>query len=337
MIKPEEISVVVQGAIDKDNTAKCLKSIRYYLPKSEIILSTWENSNIDDLDYDILVENKDPGALIQDPLYGAYNNGNRQLLSTQEGIKKATRKYILKLRTDFYLEHNEFLDYWDLFPAANERYKLFKHRVIISSVYSREFSDYNNLPTPFHPADFYFFGLKEDIYAYFINTSLIKPEDLAGYKHKNKEKAPYSTQTWRYAPEQYYCLSFVRQYINFNGFEDWTDYNDEIINLSKNILYNNFIFIDSTQSGITSKKHKAALMLECDLKGIISYNHFVLMYKRYCDNSFNTKEALPIKYKYRKHLKQVFKPFKAINKYVSECVSLIYYICLLFFRRFNEK
>ena len=107
MIKPEEISVVVQGAIDKDNTAKCLKSIRYYLPKSEIILSTWENSNIDDLDYDILVENKDPGALIQDPLYGAYNNGNRQLLSTQEGIKKATRKYILKLRTDFYLEHNE--------------------------------------------------------------------------------------------------------------------------------------------------------------------------------------------------------------------------------------
>ena len=42
MIKSEDISVVVQGAIDKVNTPKCLESIRKVLPRAEIVLSTWE-------------------------------------------------------------------------------------------------------------------------------------------------------------------------------------------------------------------------------------------------------------------------------------------------------
>ena len=41
MIKSEDISVVVQGAIVSNLTNNCLKSIRKYLPKAEIILSTW--------------------------------------------------------------------------------------------------------------------------------------------------------------------------------------------------------------------------------------------------------------------------------------------------------
>lgn len=337
MIKSNEISVVVQGAVNYRETQKCINSIRKYLPKAEIILSTWEDSNTTGLDFDLLIKSKDPGALIQDPAYGAYNNGNRQLLSTQEGIKRATRKYILKLRTDFHLENNEFLDYWDLFPVANEKYKFFKHRVIISSVYSREYSDYNSLPMPFHPADFYFFGLKEDIAAYFLNTPLIKDEDMAGYEHKYKDKAPYLTQTWRYAPEQYYCLSFVRQYIDFNGFEDWTDYNNDIVNLSKNVLFNNFIFLDTLQSGISSLKHKSALMFENNIKGVIPYNYFILMYKKYCDKSFDCKKSFPLRFKYRKHYKRVIEPFKNFIKYLDECISLVYYTCLLIIRRICEK
>ena len=60
----KNISVVVQGPILPFQTAICLKSIRKFLPKAEIILSTWEGSNINDLDYDVLVLNKDPGAEI---------------------------------------------------------------------------------------------------------------------------------------------------------------------------------------------------------------------------------------------------------------------------------
>ena len=47
MINSKDISVVVQGAIDKENTPKCLESIRKYLPDAEIILSTWEGSEVE--------------------------------------------------------------------------------------------------------------------------------------------------------------------------------------------------------------------------------------------------------------------------------------------------
>ncbi|TXJ44182.1 hypothetical protein EPJ70_08075 [Brachyspira aalborgi] len=62
IIDTKDISVVVQGAIDKGYTPLCLKSIRKYLPESEIILSTWEGSDVENLDYDVLVLNKDHEA-----------------------------------------------------------------------------------------------------------------------------------------------------------------------------------------------------------------------------------------------------------------------------------
>ena len=64
----KDISVIVQGAINKNETIKCLQSIRQYLPGAEIILSTWEGSNITDLDYDNLILSKDPGAAIRNLL-----------------------------------------------------------------------------------------------------------------------------------------------------------------------------------------------------------------------------------------------------------------------------
>lgn len=62
VIDTKDISVVVQGAIDKGYTPLCLKSIRKYLSESEIILSTWEESDVENLGYDVLVLNKDHEA-----------------------------------------------------------------------------------------------------------------------------------------------------------------------------------------------------------------------------------------------------------------------------------
>ena len=50
MIDSNDISVIVQGAINKNETTKCLQSIRQYLPGAEILLSTWDGSNITDLE-----------------------------------------------------------------------------------------------------------------------------------------------------------------------------------------------------------------------------------------------------------------------------------------------
>jgi hypothetical protein len=88
MINTDGLSVIVQGAIHSEFTPLCLQSIRKYLPDAEIILSTWEGSNVDGLEYDILILNEDPGY----KKHCRDNNTNRQLVSIQGGLKKVSRQ-----------------------------------------------------------------------------------------------------------------------------------------------------------------------------------------------------------------------------------------------------
>lgn len=331
MINSKDISVVVQGAIDKVTTKKCLKSIRKYLPDAEIILSTWKNSEVNGLDYDILIENEDPRAVIYDFVYGVYNNTNRQLVSTQEGLKAANNKYILKLRTDFYLKGNNFLNYWDKFPCTNNKYKKFNHRVIVSSVYSREHSDVNSSALPFHPSDFYFLGEAEDIKKYFLNTPLMPDADLANYKYKYEYNKPYLTPTMRYSPEQYFCLSFFRQFMNIE-FDDWTDWNNENIELSKNLLFSNFIFLGIQEAEIYSDKHALAMAHESEISGLITYKQFVTKYKKFYDQNFTEKDSYTLKAKFNKHYTKMIFPLKKIYKWFDELISVIYYAIKLVLR-----
>ncbi len=140
-ITSRDISVVVQGPIHKTRTKKCLQSIRKNLPEAEIILSTWKGSDISSFErlYDILVENEDPGNALLRENAGKklYNNLNRQLLSTQEGLKKASRKYAMKLRSDMILADNRFLNSFDRFQKRSENYVLFKHKILTCSLFTR--------------------------------------------------------------------------------------------------------------------------------------------------------------------------------------------------------
>lgn len=336
MIDSKEISVVVQGAIDKKNTKNCLNSIRQFLPKAEIILSTWKGSNVDGLDYDVLVENDDPGAVIHDFVYNVYNNTNRQLFSTQEGIKVAKNKYILKLRTDFYLKGNNFLEYWDMFPKFDEQYKCFNHRVLVSTLYSRTHSDLNSSALPFHPSDFFFFGEAEDIKKYFLNTKLLSNNDLAAYDYKYAYKKPYLTPTMRYSPEQYLCLSYFKQFYNID-FDDWTDWNQSNIELSNNLLFSNFIFLGPKESEIYSDKHALALEHESEIAGLITFKLFVKKYIAMFDKDFNERDSYTLKAKYNKHFDKVVPPIKTTYKWLGEVISLFYYAIKVFIRGRNDK
>ena len=138
-INSKDISVVVQGPIHKRRTKKCLQSIRKNLPNAEIILSTWEDSNVDGLDYDILILNKDVGGVLQSKFKSKkqFCNLNRMILSTNEGIKKVDRQYVLKLRTDAYINNTNFLNMFGTFPKRCDKYKLFDERILASTLYSK--------------------------------------------------------------------------------------------------------------------------------------------------------------------------------------------------------
>ena len=70
MVNFEEISVVVSGPVIfvENNegrfnaTSLGCKSIRKRLPGAEIVFSTWENEDVSEIDYDILVRSEDVGG-----------------------------------------------------------------------------------------------------------------------------------------------------------------------------------------------------------------------------------------------------------------------------------
>lgn len=340
----KDISVVVQGAIDKKLTPKCLKSIRKYLPEAEIILSTWEGSAVSGLDYDILLLNQDPSGYKHDfAIYNktrSMNNFNRQLVSTCNGVLKASRKYCLKVRSDIILKNSDFLKYWDKFAIRNNEYKLFSHRVLCSSLFSREYSCQSGtgFPTSFHPSDFWLFGLTNDLKDYFINCPLQTEVEASNWDFKYPNRCPYATPLWKFAPEQFFCVNWVKKYYSNLQFEDWSDWNSQNIELSNNILYNNFIFLGLEQSGIYSAKYLGVEFDKSNIQGLITYQHFQEQYKNYCDKTFKLgKKKKDYKGKLKKHIEKLITPLCKIKSWLGEIFSVVYYIFMIVFTGWWKK
>ena len=282
-IKFDSISVIVQGAIIKSETKKCLESIRKHLPGAQIVLSTWENSDVVGLEYDTLVMNRDQGAKISSFKHNTFNNCNRMIVSTQSGIKKADQRHLLKLRSDLFLTNSDFLRYWDKFPIVNNDYKLFEHRILASSIYSREFAatEYG-FPMLFRPSDFWFFGLTKDLEKYF-DAPLQRDEEAIDWSFKYPNRIPYLGSIWRYSPEQHLCFNMVKRCFPHIEFYDTSDWNEKNIEQSQQILYNNFVFLGYHESGIYCEKHFKWMQKENDIHGLITFDKFQAKYKMYCD------------------------------------------------------
>lgn len=256
-IDTRDISVVVQGAVESKLTKKCLKSIRHNLPEAEIILSTWKGSEIQQLDYDTLILNDDPGSLGWHYYYGERIvpvNFNRQLVSTKAGIQKATRKYVLKIRSDFYLKNNSFLSLYNDLNNRELPFHYFKNRVLIPSVYTRIFFPESAFPCPFCYSDFFFFGLREDVEDYF-NMEPISQEEACNWHFKFPDRKPDRLETGRYMPEQFLGYAWAKRHRCECDFEDCSDWSLEKLELSNKVLFNNFICFDAGKHCLATKKH----------------------------------------------------------------------------------
>lgn len=300
MISSTDISIIVQGAIDKKETLKCLKSIRKFLPEAEVILSTWEGSNVShfaDL-YDILILNKDPGApIIEECKHKTlYNNMNRQLHSTKEGLKRASRKYAMKLRSDLIFTNNDFLQYFDKFQNRIDNYKLFERKILVPTLFTRYTTKsgkfYERVLMPFHVSDWWFFGLKKDLDIYFADTPLVEEPEFTKYfalnenKHK---KTPYGKTAFKFSPEQYFGYECFSRNFDDIYMEDAADYSDELMEKFKKAFVNNFIVLEFEQSGIYLNKYpysKNEKFSGDQYIGLYNFYRYENEYKNYCDKEY---------------------------------------------------
>ena len=259
-ISYKDITVVVQGAINPSITPIGLESIREFLPGSRIVLSTWDGENTEGLDYDEVIYTKDPGGYKYTiPPVVLTNNVNRQLVSVQEGLKRTETEYVLKLRTDAIITSNRFLSFFSSFPKKNEKYKIFKHKVLVSDFFTRNKfrSKKEFFPIPFHVSDFFFFGYTEDIKGYFMETRKMTREeqiDYHGVSHPERREIFDYWWHWRMAPEQFFALEALRRKYPGVNMNDWSDWNEENIRQSEEFIMNNFIVLDFNHHGIMIPK-----------------------------------------------------------------------------------
>lgn len=212
-MKTADITLVFQGAFkpyitrEREDFARNIKLTRKVLPGARVILSTWAGTEVPPgMELDALVESEDPGSLPPLKLDNPHaNNINRQLVSTRAGLAAVGTPYAVKLRTDCFLEHAGFLDYYReqlLLDGGHER-------LLACSFFTLDPSMFERLP--FHLSDWFQFGPTALLQDYWSAPPMSAKDARL---HETQRHAAGSTVferkfRARFAVEQYLCMHFA--------------------------------------------------------------------------------------------------------------------------------
>ncbi|MBI5333749.1 MAG: hypothetical protein HZB72_04035 [Burkholderiales bacterium] len=283
MISSKDISVVIQGALGGQDAIESVASVRAALPDAEVILSTWVGSSVPaDLPVQHLVTSVDPGARPMNRREKIQNNTNRQLVSTLAGLKMATRRYSLKMRTDFRLRHAGFAQDFGRFSVRQSRFVRYRQRIVIPH-YATRFVE-SARPYPFHPSDIALFGLTEDVLAHF-DAPLLQEADWTwsvdhGICDDMVDRAALAA---RYAPEQHFFLNSLRAAHHDIPMQHYCDASGQIPFLSRNYIANNFVVVSMQDFGLKTSKAALQSAIQRDVANCYSPALYAAEYRLWCD------------------------------------------------------
>jgi len=287
LINSCDISVVVQGPIagrpdDKlgSLTRRCLDSVRRHLPDAEIILSTYNNSPVDGLPFDIVVQSEDPGGHIQNDSLGVWNNSNRQIVTTMAGLSKASRPFVVKYRTDVLMTGSGWTKYFGRFQKRANEWHICDERLLACTIYSR--NPASPYCFPLHPSDWFFFGYRNDVTKLWDIPLQPEPETSRYFESRPRPTPDViSTNLMRYTPEQYLWVSFLRKYgpVEFQHCHDFTQ---DAVALTELTIANNLVLLEPHQIQMKFLKYRIS---QRDLSTVYTHGDWLRMYKKYCDSS----------------------------------------------------
>lgn len=289
-IDSKDITVVIQGSTlaqfqGRSCVEATVKSVKKVLPQASIIISTWVGEEVFDLGVQKVIYNIDPGAKTRDcSEFGKPNNVNRQIVSTINGLREVKTKYAMKLRSDFLLLGDEFLKYYEKVSKlkTDANYQIFSSRVLCAMFGTRKpIAKYYNLP--FHVADFWTFGLTEDLIKLY-DIALVTDEEFSWFMVDRGVKLDIWAKN-RYNAEQSIWINCLRAQGVEVGCEYSTHVNEEIIEQSDRFLVNNFYPIAFKKIELLPQKKnlrsKEALSAYTDY---YTQGEWMGVYKKYCDN-----------------------------------------------------
>lgn len=279
-IDTKDISIVVQGEIHEQFTPAVITSLRKSFPEAEIILSTWEGSNTDPFDVDKCCFSVDPGAVLADEKSQTKNNINRQLISTQAGLKLATRSYILKTRTDIVFHNADFLFWFKKYDVIPSLY--FENRLLICNYCTR---NPRVFPACLHPSDWIVFGNQADVKKYYQHLPLMTDEEGTWFRSHSKGTAFLKNYICRFTPEQHIFIYFLRGLSDFEC-TCYYDCNPDLVALTEKSFAECFVVLDyQRQLPISFLKYNPNRYR--DRYTLISFWRWQALYRHYCKKIFS--------------------------------------------------
>lgn len=283
VIESKNISVIVQGLVvgatdvdgEKRFTERCLNSVRKYLPDAQIIFSTWERCNTDNLNCDVLIKGVEP-----EDIFMSFSDGtlklmtvNNQIISTQNGLKASDRPYALKIRSDILLNGTSFIKYFEKYNKNNDS-QFLKKRVVTLPTYNPR----KGAKFLFDPSDWIFFGLTEDIKNIF-NIPIMKEDDLKGEKKNGHFLIKNNLEA-----EQYIWVNFLSKYKKIN-LPSINFFSEELLEESEASYARNLIMMPAQKIKVKCLKmpnagYGARPWLS---QGLYTYSDYRRMYNKYND------------------------------------------------------
>lgn len=286
MINPTDISFVITGTFPQE---PLLSSIRKFFPGAEVILVLWNDDTFRGLEtVDKTIYIKAPGACVFDESNRLYNNLNRILIASFEGVKASTRKYIFRLRSDLIFKNSDFLKLNFAFLVRDRRFTLFKEKIIVCDTFSisADLKSKKRQLQLFHLSDWLQFGLSEDIKNFF-DLKIVEEPSFSQYFTKKYKTDIFPNRLWRMSPEQYFLSENCRKiYPNLN-YKTYLDTNQANVELSERFIINNFFVYSLKELGMEMQNPK---YLGLDM---------ISIFKEDCFNNFKIEKLIERYYGYK--------------------------------------
>lgn len=241
-----QLTILLQGKIEIEHRIPILKMVEAF-PDASFILSCWVQ---DEIPEELLTINKITVVRNYDlppptKVGSKLNNINRQLFSTREGLKHVKTEFVCKLRTDTFFKNSKVINIYNKLISSSSPPKTFTQRVLGLTLTS-----INPCSGPekllFHPCDWLFFGLTNDVASLF-DIPLLPDEDFFVVDH--------STYPARIRAEQYYYVEHLKK-SEISTIRNCGEYSAELYRLSDGLLLTDFILVNPAYISLVSSKHK---------------------------------------------------------------------------------
>jgi hypothetical protein len=312
-----DISIVVQGAIDTrkihreiggqrhdlkgKNTENVLIALKNLFPRAEVILSAWEGADTSNLLADKIILSKDPKGCLSTLVFNSGHNVNRQIISSLNGLKQATRPFTLKLRSDLLFVNDDFLTFWNEHKPTKrlDAYRFFEDFILNPAIYARKsvLMAQKTFPLYLHPSDWAHFGRTEDILKLFDIDLLPEPQTAQYFEiHSDIRQQcddPWPEWNYQFPPEQHILLQSMRKHGWPVDYEHRLEYKPELQQFSDCFMANNFITLNQSQWLFFGLKHPIMQhqLNSNQYNGLYSFEAWQADYQRLIDPTYPTLQT----------------------------------------------